>query len=490
LIGMVLILVLSAFEPAFSEDLIIKIEGQVKSAVFEDLNGDSLKDLIVMVSPSSQNHKVVPLQVYIQKKTGKFDLLTIPPGYYKDAAFIDVGNYGPSPGKEILFIEKDLVKVLYIDNEGKSKLYPDTVPVKALFFSKAHRFSHCLGFATDVDGNGFDDPMVPITDGYAVLLSCGDGSFKAPIAISYPVECSIQSSGNTFFSIMTLVSKLVRLKHPGELPMIILETEGNITKFQYQPDKAVFSRVKSKWAGFGSYSAEKKEGSVEYSGIFFNDYVKGAPPAFLLSHREGRTGILAGLKTTHTYYHLKEDQKNKVLEAFPMQKIVTDGISGAPVFSDLNADGYKDLALLYVKTSFLTKLLEFILDRVVITCQAHIYDPKSQRFSYAPDWSEDVSVPALSFRVVGIEGLIRLDGDYTGDGRPDMVVYDTDRLILKRGEKDSGWFSSKEISFNERPFYQIGGPFPGPILFQNVDIDPRPEIITFGKNIVRIIYVH
>jgi len=91
--------------------------------------------------------------------------------------------------------------------------------------------------------------------------------------------------------------------------------------------------------------------------------------------------------------------------------------------------------------------------------------------------------------VVGVEGLIRLDGDYSGDGRPDMVIYDDDRLLMKRGEEDSGWFSNQEVAFGSKPFYQIAGPFPGPILFQSIDSDDCPEIITFGKKMVRIVYV-
>ena len=88
-----------------------------------------------------------------------------------------------------------------------------------------------------------------------------------------------------------------------------------------------------------------------------------------------------------------------------------------------------------------------------------------------------------------MEGLVRLDSDYTGDNRPDWVVFDTDRLLLRLGEADSGWFSSQEVAFKSRPFFQIGGPFPGPLKTLNIDKDPCPEIITYGDNIVRIVHV-
>ena len=88
-----------------------------------------------------------------------------------------------------------------------------------------------------------------------------------------------------------------------------------------------------------------------------------------------------------------------------------------------------------------------------------------------------------------MEGLVRLDGDYSGDGRPDLMVFDSDRLLIRRGERDSGFFSSQEVAFNDDPFYQISGPFPGLVMVRNLDKDPKPEIITFGGNIVRVVHV-
>jgi hypothetical protein len=288
---------------------------------------------------------------------------------------------------------------------------------------------------------------------------------------------------------MTLASKIKCLNCPGENPLIVLETDGKIMAYRYLPGKDRFLTLTGTGSGFGSYSSQVKEGTIEYSGIFFCEAKGRKYPGFLLSHRRGRTGILAELRTIHTVYDFREIREDGEIDMRPSQKIITEGISGAPVFSDLNADGYEDLVLLYVKTGALTKLLELIFDRVVITCQAHLFMPDKQRYTHDPTWCEDVSVPTLSFRDVGVEGLIRLDGDYSGDGRPDMVVYDSDRMLIKRGERDSGFFSSQEVSFKSRPFYHIGGPFPGPVMIVNVDRDASPEIITYGKNIVRIVHV-
>jgi hypothetical protein len=45
------------------------------------------------------------------------------------------------------------------------------------------------------------------------------------------------------------------------------------------------------------------------------------------------------------------------------------------------------------------------------------------------------------------------------------------------------------VDFKSRPFYQVAGPFPGPLLTVDADGDGRQDIITYGDTIVRVIHV-
>lgn len=482
---------LASFSAEPLQDIIVQIEGRVRSVGFADLNRDGLEDLLVMASNDRDSDGAAPLRVFFQKHNGAFKQTTIPKEFLENVSFLDVGNFARTRGKEILLIDGESVKVLNFNREREALLGEYPVSLKTLFYPSVHDYPHLLGLAVDLDMNGFDDAILPSPDGYALLLSRGDGSFEEPIYLPCLPEWSIHYSENSYFSIMTLANKLQVVKRPGRYPYLVAEIDGRLTFYEFRPEEEDFITMTSKDAHFGTYAEKAKEGTIEYSSVFFSE-VEGRSiylPRVLLSHRKGRAGILAELKTTHTVYDINPDRESGDLNIAPRQKIVTEGISGIPIFSDLNSDGHNDLVLLYVKTSFLTKLLEFLLDRVVITVQAHLYYPEKKRYSFVPDWTDDVSVPTQSFRVVGVEGLIRLDGDYSGDGRPDLMIFDSDRLLIKRGEEDSGLFSSKEVSFASRPFYQISGPFPGSIIVQNVDKDPRPEIISFGGDIVRVVHV-
>jgi len=144
--------------------------------------------------------------------------------------------------------------------------------------------------------------------------------------------------------------------------------------YQYGADPAGFVCMQSARDDFGAFSSELKDGKIEYAGIVFNKNDRTGETYFVRSVREGRPGLLAALKTTHTIFILRTFREQQKIETPPLQRVVTNGIAAAPVFSDLDADGYADLIFIYVKTSILTKLLEMFLDRIVVTCQAHRLD--------------------------------------------------------------------------------------------------------------------
>jgi hypothetical protein len=470
-------------------DIIVDIEGTAEAVHCADLDGDGLKDLIVLSSFGEPFRKTPLFSIFFQNGDRGFEPADIPRETLSGVFLGDAGNFTSDPGEELVLLSGDSGSLLRFDEQRKVDIVERAFPLTSLFHATAHQAPHLLEFSVDCDGNGFDDFIAPTPRGYAVLLSRGDGGFEEPLYLAGTSSWSVQFSDNAMFSLMTLTSKLYALPYTPSDPLLVSVIDGKLLAHRFLSRERGFLRLESRRADFGSFASEAKAGSIEYAGIVFSDRQTPESPYFVRSIREGRPGILAELKTTHTIFRFKVNKKLKSVEAGPLQRIVTDGVASAPIFSDLNADGHQDLIFMYVKTSILTKILEFLLDRVVVTCQAHLFLPDQGRFTFAPDWSDDVSMPTKNLRLVGTEGLILFNGDYTGDGRPDMAVFDYDRLLFRRGERDEGLFSDGEISFNDRPFYQIGSPFPGPLFSENIDGDDCPEIITLGGSIVRIVHV-
>jgi hypothetical protein len=333
--------------------------------------------------------------------------------------------------------------------------------------------------------------VIPSEEEYLVLLE----GLKTIVPIADPagdrsfIDRRIGSFENAFFAVVAEAGKVRAFPIPNALPLLLLESGGKIFGHRFDPARGSFACLKSADGEFGSYARGVKVGTLEYRGTLFGDFFGTGRPDLLLSQRSGRVGILTNLKTKHTFFTMKENADTGELQLTPRQIIANEGICAKPAFSDLNADGYDDLVLGFVKASILAKFLEAILDRVVITCQAFLFDPKKGTFSFNPDWSREVPVPSDCFETVGIDGLAKMDSDFSGDGRPDLVIYESDRLLFYRGERSSGLFSSREVDFKSRPFYQVAGPFPGPLLTVDVDGDGRQDIITYGDTIVRIIHV-
>jgi hypothetical protein len=471
------------------KDVMVEIHGQVKDVAFADLNGDQHKDLVVTAASETHRDGVAPVQVYLQRSDGSYLEAGIPGPWMEDVFQLDLGNFTSKAGEEMLLFGERAVHLVEFDEQGQPSRCRGYAPLAPLFHACAHDAPQLLHLSVDIDANGYEDAILPVPDGYAVLFSRGTAPFEDPMILPVTCTSSIQFSDNTLFSLMTMTSKIHILQRSDALPMLVAEMGGKLTAFQFRPESRDFLHIESQRSDLGSYANLPKEGTVEYAGILFSDDLRADFPSFVHTHREGRAGILAHLKTTHTVYEFEKDLEMHSILLHPRQRIATAGISAAPIYSDLNADGYKDLVLLYVKTSFLSKVIEMLTDRVVITCQAHLFQPEEGRYSFTPDWSEEFAVPVKSFRTVGGEGLVRFDGDFNQDGRPDIMVYQDDRLLIKRGEKDEGFFSTQEVSFKSKPFYQVGGPFPGPVFCTNVDRDEAPEIVTFGQNIVRIVHV-
>jgi len=473
--------------PPGDRDLIIQLSGKVSDEAAADLTGDRKKDLVVLHESDPATPEGRGIELLIQEANRSYRSVKIPADWTRGAFFIDTGNFAASPGKEILVVREQTVFTIVVDSSGKPAISASDFPARSLFKAPFHDRFVFLKTSVDLDGNGLSDSVLPAPDGYIVLFCRKDGTFRDPVPISCPPVRRVVRSENASFAVITESSKVRILRERGKLPMLIMEQGGRIICRRWDKAKGRFEQMSSSDDTFGSYSGEFKVGSVEYAGTLFGSHLGNGEPTLLLSRRMGSPGLLSDLKTEHIFHTMT--MNNSVVTFTRRQIIANAGISVRPTFSDIDADGNKDLILCFVKSSAISKLIDEFLDRVVMSCQVFLFNPKKKTFSYKPDWSDDFSVPADAFQTVGAEGLLILDCDFSRDRRPDLVVFEGDRLRFLRGFKDSGFFSTKKVAFKSRAFYQVGGPFPGPLFTEDLDGDGQKELVTFGKNIVRIIHV-
>ncbi len=467
-----------------NEDILIELDAKVTDLRCADLSGDGLQDLVVLTQSDPPKPWKRGIAVYVQQKDGSFTAVHIPAEWTRESFLVDIGRFDREGGEEILIVSKEAVGVIGI-RKGEPKRIVEGIPLSSLFQGGVHNDFYFLDCSLDLDGDGLDDAIVATDTEYVVLF---DGLTRA-VPIAEPVEKKIERFENSFFAVSVEAAKTRVLPFDGESPFIVLESGGQLIGRRYDRKTGSFVRMASTEKKYGSFSDEVKVGTLEYTGTMLGDFNRSGRPNLLLSERSGQIGILTKLKTKHTFFDIIEYPQKGELDFKPRQIIANAGICAKPTFSDLDVDGHDDLILRFVEASILAKFLEAMLDRVIITCQAFLFHPEKGTYSFEPDWSREVPVPSDCFETVGIEGLTMMDSDFTGDGQPDLVIYESDRLNFFRGERDEGFFSTTEVSFVSRPFYQVAGPFPGPLTVVDLDGDGRKEIITAGDTIVRVIHV-
>lgn len=467
-----------------NEDILIELDATVTSLRCADLSGDGLQDMVVLTQSDPPKPWKRGIVVYVQQGDGSFAPVQIPAEWTKESFLVDIGRFDHERGEEILTVSKESVGVVGVQG-GKPKLVVERIALSTLFQGGVHNDFFFLDCSLDLDGDGLDDPIVATDSEYVVLFD----RLTRAVPIAEPVEKKIERFENSLFAVSVEAAKTRVLPFAGESPFIVLERDGKLIGRRYDPETGAFVRMASAGKKYGSFSDEVKVGTLEYTGTMIGDFNRSGRPNLLLSERSGQIGILTRLKTKHTFFDILEYPQKGELEFKPRQIIANAGICAKPTFSDLDVDGHDDLILRFVEASILAKFLEAMLDRVIITCQAFLFHPEKGTYSFEPDWSREVPVPSDCFETVGIEGLAMMDSDFTLDRRPDLVIYESDRLNFFRGERDEGFFSTTEVDFASRPFYQVAGPFPGPLTVVDLDGDGRKEIITSGDSIVRVIHV-
>ncbi len=467
-----------------NEDILIETDAKVTGLRCADMDGNGLKDMVVLTQSEPPVPSKRAIIVYLQKEKGSFEPVRVPADWTRESFLVDIGRFDRTAGEEILIVSKKAIGILGI-RDGEARLLANDIRLSSLFQGAVHKDFFFLDCSFDIDGDGLDDPIVATDSEYAVLF---DG-LKRSVPIEEPVKRKIERYENSLFAVTVEAAKTRVLPFEGESPFIVLERGGHLIGRRYDKKRGAFVRMASTGKKYGAYSAEVKVGTLEYAGTMIGDFNRSGRPNLLLSERSGQVGILTNLKTKHTFFDILEYPDKGELEFKPRQIIANAGICAKPSFSDLDVDGHKDLILRFVEASILAKFLEAMLDRVIITCQVFLFHPEKGTYSFEPDWSREVPVPSDCFETVGIEGLAMMDSDFNGDRRPDLVIYESDRLNFFRGERDEGFFSTTEVDFVSRPFYQVAGPFPGPLTVVDLDGDGRREIITSGETTVRVIHV-
>jgi hypothetical protein len=386
------------------------------------------------------------------------------------ACALVLGDFLPGGGTEIGFLAEDGVYAYPWDAAARR---PSPTPVKLIhvrtfFRGPTMRQIPVWQWKMDLSGDGLDDLVVPLADGYRIYFQTAPGVFgktstlesdlprggeRAVAAAGY--AASPEYSASQFVSVTELPRlEIVDINGDGLSDLVLIRR--NTMTYYLQKEPGVFSSVKPYRVTYeiGTLGDKTKKDTVNLSMIRFVDINADHLADLVVTKVEGQLGLFDSIKTS-IYLHLGTGKGNFNAD----KRIVIDGVSISPEFIDMNGDGKLDVVTSRLRTDLLKQAANSVLlGDVTITYEVFQFDPKTNGFMPDPVYEKQIFVRKSDLEKTGIGAipLVFIRGDLTGDGRPDMVVIDpkANELLIHPGRvKDVG--RGPQIDFDKTAHYTI-----------------------------------
>jgi len=446
----------------------LAVYGRREITLNYDFDGDGKLDILNVTTLPDRNERW--LAIHFQKSGGYSESPDVIWPLSDQACALVMGDFLPGGGTEIGFIAEDGVYV-YPWNAAARK--PQESPIKLLH---VHTFFHAPSmrqiplwqWKMDLSGDGLDDLIVPLPDGYRIYFQTAPGVFGktatleadlpqgSPRALGASGYADAPDISPTQFVSITELPRLEIVDINGDgLSDLVLIRKNAMTYF-LQKEPGVFSSARDfrKTYEIQTLRDAAKKDSVNLALIRFVDINADGLADLVVTKIEGQLGLFESIKTS-IYLHIGTGKGNFNAD----KRIVIDGVSIDPEFIDLNGDGKLDVVTSRLRTDLFKQAANsVILGDVAISYEVFQFDPKRNGFLPDPVFEKQILVRKSDLEKTGAGAvpLVFIRGDLTGDGRPDMIVIDpkTSELLIHPGRiRESS--DGPQIDFDKTAHYSI-----------------------------------
>jgi hypothetical protein len=414
---------------------------KITEVVLEDLDGDGLKDLVLLLGRE--------VQVYFQRSPGGFppkpdQRFRIDPR----AVVMDVGDVlATGNSKQIVFLRDDglYAYVLHASDKPDQKPYflvPHAKKVLAcdtLLRKPSDDEVRRKEFLRDVDADGIVDVIVPERTGFGIYRGLGGGKFAPRQGIACPPVATIgvgddQLSSSLHASYFFANPTIADWDADGK-PDLVLAQDDWISVFRTAGgtvSPAPVTNLKIPGVKAFSLDAEKP---------FELDFTM---PMVLKDlnddHRVDAALTHVGTGTTRVFLNSETPE-----EAFrnPARVVRAKGITFLAFFVDLDGDRREDLILPRMDKIGIWSIVKAIVTKSVPVEAQFFYQrkdvPRDQTYPDEPDFQRSFEIPIAIHSKgdgldVGTSVIVSLDGDFDGDGLKDLVNRtDDDKIAIYPG---------------------------------------------------------
>jgi hypothetical protein len=384
------------------------------------------------------------------------------------ASVLVFGDFLPGGGTEIGFLAEDGV---YAHPWEAGRPLPK--PVKLLhartFFRRpAPKQIPVWQFKMDLDGDGRDDLLVPLDDGYRAYFQTAPGTFGrvATLEADLPEGGArrLAASGAPVrpetapvqFTFSRELPKLETVDINGDGLRDLVLIQRDVVTYYLQKAGGEFPSARPFRVSFRvpTLAEEAKKDTVDLATVRFVDIDRDGLADLVVTRVSGELGLWDSIQTS-IYLHLGTGKGNFVAD----KRIAIDGVSIDPEFIDLDGDGKLDAATSRFRTDLMKQAVSaFVLGDVAISYEIFQFDPAGGGFLPDPVFEKVLFVPRKDIEKTGIGAvpMVFFRGDLSGDGRPDMVVLDpkTQELQIHPGVvRETG--SGKRIGYDGTAHWRV-----------------------------------
>jgi hypothetical protein len=384
------------------------------------------------------------------------------------ASALVFGDFLPGGGTELGFLAEDGVWVHPWTAEGPAPEPVQLLHVPTFFRTPSLKQMPVWQWRMDFSGDGLDDLIVPLEDGYRVYFQTAPGVFgkvarleeelaegsSKVLAVSDRAEAPEYVPAHLVsFSEMPRVEP-VDINGDGLMDLVVIRKDAATYFLQKAPGEFASTRPWRVTYGIPTLKEEAKKDAVNLGFIKFVDVNADKMADLVVTRIEGQLGLWDSIRT-NVYIHLGNGKGNFVAD----KRIAIDGVSIDPEFIDMNGDGFLDVVTSRLRTDLMKQAVDaVILGDVALSYEVFQFDPARGGFMPDPVYEKRIFVRRedLSKTGAGAVPLVFVRGDLSGDGRPDLLVVDPKQQELRihpGRERDTG--SARLIDFDGTAHWRI-----------------------------------
>lgn len=378
------------------------------------------------------------------------------------------GDYLPGGGVEIGYIAEDGVYVYPWADKGPSETPLKLFHVRTFFRAASPAPLPVWSWASDLDGNGRQDLLVPLADGYRVYFQTAPGVFGRTATLEAGLPAGAPRTLNAsaradrpeivashFVSTFDLPRvESTDINGDGLQDLVTIRKDA-ITCF-LQKEPGVFPAARPYRVAYSvpTLREEVRKDSVQATVIRFVDIDRDRIADLVVTKIEGTLGLWDSIKTS-IYLHMGTGRGNFVAD----RRILIDGVSIEPEFIDMNLDGKLDAVTSRLRTDLIKQAISaFVLGDITLSYEVFQFEPKAGAFINDPVYEKQIMVRKDDIEKTGAGAvpLVFIRGDLSGDGRPDMAVVEprTSELLIHPGRAEEGPRGLR-IGFDGTPHWRV-----------------------------------